>query len=63
MVKKSKAHEIVYAEAIVSHLASIEPKHHSLIEAMIEGQLRHQPEVETRNRKPLRQPTAFGATW
>jgi len=25
--------------------------------------LRYQPEVPTRNRKPLRQPAAFGATW
>ena len=30
---------------------------------MIDEQLRFEPRVETRNRKPLRQPAAFEAEW
>ena len=55
--------EIVYDEAVDSHLAVIERKYHSLIQQSIEEQLLHESEVATRNRKPLRQPAAFGATW
>ncbi len=55
--------EIVYADEIGIHLAAIERKHHTLISATIKQQLTHQPEVATRNRKPLRQPAAFGAKW
>jgi hypothetical protein len=29
----------------------------------IKEQLSHTPEVKTRNRKPLEEPTSFGATW
>ena len=35
----------------------------SLIRARIEKQLRFEPTKETRNRKPLRQPAPFEATW
>ncbi len=55
--------EIVYAKQIGLHLAAIERKHHLLIGNNIQQQLIHQPEVATRNRKPLRQPAAFGAEW
>jgi len=57
----AKEFEIVYDEEVTSHLATIESKHHTLIRETIEQQLRHQPEAQTRNRKPLRQPAAFGA--
>jgi plasmid stabilization system protein ParE len=59
----TKVFDIVYDEEVSSHLASIERKYHRLIRQTIEQQLRHQPEAPTRNRKPLRQPAAFGATW
>jgi len=59
----SKAFEIVYDGEVSSHLVAIETKYHRLIRRTIEQQLRHQPEVPTHNRKPLRQPAAFGATW
>ncbi len=55
--------EIVYAEQIGLHLEAIERKHHTLIGSTIQQQLTHQPDVATRNRKPLRQAAAFGAEW
>lgn len=55
--------QLEFAEQVEGHLASIERKYHSLIRDNIEEQLRLQPLTETRNRKPLRQPAAFGATW
>jgi hypothetical protein len=44
-------------------LRAIERKYHPLIRSTIEEQLLFEPETETRNRKPLRQPVALGATW
>src|SRR5438552_12992667 len=49
--------------AIWHHLRAIEAKYHSLIRAEIEEQLQFEPAKETRNRKPLRQPAPFEATW
>lgn len=54
---------IVYADEIEDHLRFIEAKYHSLIRAEIDSQLAFEPEIETRNRKPLKRPIAFGATW
>jgi hypothetical protein len=48
---------------VKEHLRAIETKYHSLIQADIKGQLLFEPEVETRNRKPLKRPIAFGADW
>jgi mRNA-degrading endonuclease RelE of RelBE toxin-antitoxin system len=45
------------------HWAFVEAKYHSLILDVIENQLSHSPQVETRNRKPLARPASFGATW
>ena len=45
------------------HLRAIEAKYHSVIQSAIETQLLHEPDVETRNRKPLKRPIAFGADW
>ncbi len=42
---------------------AIEAKYHSLIRAEVEEQLLFEPAKETRNRKPLRQPAPFEATW
>src|ERR1041384_452204 len=55
--------DIKYDEATKEHLAAIDAKHHSLIRAKIEEQLQFEPAKETRNRKPLRQPAPFEATW
>ena len=54
---------IRYNEATVQHLLSIEQKYHNLIRSFIIEQLTFDPDVETRNRKPLRQPAPFDATW
>src|SRR2546422_898406 len=54
---------IVFVPETFEHLAAIEPRHHRLIKTTIDEQLKHSPEVKTRNRKPLRLPAPFGATW
>src|SRR5260370_36924705 len=56
-------YSIVFAPVTFEHLRRIERKHHSLIRKMIDEQLRFEPRIETRNRKPLRQPAAFAAEW
>ena len=48
---------------IPQQLGVIERKYHSLIRQTIEDQLRYQPDVETRNRKPLQRPLDFGSGW
>lgn len=40
-----------------------EAKFHSLIREKIEERLQFEPGKESRNRKPLRQPAPFEATW
>jgi hypothetical protein len=60
---KKKPFALVYAEEIREHLRAIEAKYHSVIQSGVEEQLLHEPDVETRNRKPLKRPIAFGADW
>jgi len=55
--------EIIFTRPVAQHLAEIDHKYHSLIRSTIEEQLSYDPEVETRNRKPLLQPSELGATW
>ena len=52
-----------YAPEVYEHLDAIESKYHRLIAETIREQLAYTPEVKTRNRKLLEEPTAFGATW
>ena len=54
---------LVYADEVKDHLRAIEAKYHSVIQTGIETQLLHKPDVETRNRKPLKRPIIFGADW
>jgi hypothetical protein len=54
---------LVYADEIKEHLRAIDAKYHSLIRSEVETQLRFEPEVETRNRKPLKRPILLGAQW
>jgi len=44
-------------------LREIEPKYYSLIRTEIEKQLKYQPAVETKNRKPLKRPATLGGDW
>ena len=54
---------IIYARGVTKHLQAIDARYDSLIREKIEEQLRFEPGVETKKRKPLRQPAAFGAHW
>ena len=60
---RKQPYDIRYDEATKKHLGAIKAKCHSLIRLEIEEQLRFEPDKETRNRKPLRQPAPFEATW
>lgn len=55
--------EIVYASQIKQHLQAIERKYHTLIRKTIEEQLTFDPNIETRNRKPVYPPAPFDAAW
>ena len=54
---------IVYAPITKSHLQAIEAKYYSLIREVVNEQLSSEPTTETRNRKPLKRPAVFMATW
>lgn len=58
-----QAFEIIFTRPVVQHLAAIDRKYHSLVRSTIEEKLSYEPEVETRNRKPLLPPSELGATW
>jgi mRNA-degrading endonuclease RelE of RelBE toxin-antitoxin system len=60
---RKEPYQISYDQATRKHLRAIEAKYRSLIRAALEGQLRFEPAKEARNRKPLRQPAPFEATW
>jgi hypothetical protein len=60
---KRQPFALVYADEVKDHLRAIEAKYHSVIRIDIESQLLHEPDVDTRNRKPLTRPVAFGADW
>jgi len=55
--------DLVYDPLVKQHLQVIERKYHSLIRQTIEEQLQFEPEVETKNRKPLKRPIAIDADW
>jgi len=63
MTVRRKPFDLVYAPQMKKHMRAIERKHFSLIKEVIEDQLTHEPDVETRNRKPLKRPVVFQATW
>jgi mRNA-degrading endonuclease RelE of RelBE toxin-antitoxin system len=54
---------LVYARGVTKHLKSIDAKYDSLIRETMEEQLLFEPDLETKNRKPLRQPAPFAAQW
>lgn len=58
-----KAFSLIYAPLFRENLGTIEGKHYPLIRNEIEAQLLFEPDVETRNKKPLRRPVVFEATW
>ncbi len=60
---KKRKFELIYAPVTKRHLRAIESKFYSLIQKEIEARLQVEPDSETRNRKPLKRPILFGATW
>lgn len=54
---------LIYDSEVRDHLQAIRPEHHGVIRMAIEEQLRHEPDRESRNRKPLQRPLEFGGTW
>src|SRR5690242_15655142 len=61
---RKRPFSLVFAPEVADHLRAIEAKHHSLIRTTIREQLLFEPEVKTRNRKPLERPPAvLGARW
>lgn len=62
-VARKEPYLLVFDPVVNDHLAAIDAKYDSLIRRTIEGQLSHDPDVETRNRKPVEQPAAFRAEW
>ena len=55
--------KITYDSEVIQHLKAIDRKYRSLIRSTIEEQLSYDPEVKTRNRKPLEKKIRLGATW
>ena len=54
---------LIYAPQVKGHLQAIEAKYHSLIRRTIESQLQFEPDVETRNRKPLKRSIEMETDW
>jgi hypothetical protein len=52
-----------FAPQTIEHFDLIESKYHGLLRRTIKEQMTYTPTEETRNRKPLDQPVAFGASW
>ena len=54
---------LIYAPQVKTHPQASERKYNPLIRRTIETQLQFEPNVETRNRKPLKRPVELGADW
>lgn len=63
VMSKRPPFDLVYADEVKRHLQAIEAEYHPVIRETIESHLIHEPDVETRNRKLLKRPIAFGADW
>ena len=56
----NKSYQLIYAPTVRDHLATIDRKYFNLIRTTIEEQLSYEPDVETKNRKPLLFASAYG---
>ena len=63
VMKRGVPYKLVYAPQVRQHLKAIEPKYYSLIRTEIEVQLKFEPTVETRNRKPLKRQADVEGEW
>jgi hypothetical protein len=55
--------DLIYAPVTKLHLKAIERKYYPIIRTTIEDELQFEPDLETRNRKPLTRPITFEAEW
>jgi mRNA-degrading endonuclease RelE of RelBE toxin-antitoxin system len=62
-VTRKQPFTLVYAPVVRNHLEAIERKYYPLIRRTIETQLQFEPDVEARNRKPLKRSIAAGGDW
>lgn len=60
---RRRPYTLIYARSVTNHLKSIDAKYDNLIREKIEEQLSFDPNIESKNRKPLRQPAPFAAEW
>lgn len=63
VVAKKEPYSLIFAPVVHNHFGTIDSKYDSLIRQKIKEQLTHEPDVETRNRKPVQAPAAFQAEW
>src|SRR5205823_6000944 len=63
IMARRRPYALAFASEVTKHLRAIDAKYHALIRAKVGQQLRFEPTAETTNRKPLRQPAPFAATW
>lgn len=56
-------YRIRFVDAALEHLRAIPRGDHSAIREAVSAGLGDDPQVPTRNRKPLRQPCVFGTAW
>jgi hypothetical protein len=63
IVAKKKPFILVFSPIVHAHLEAIDVKYDSLIRDTIEEQLTFEPDVQTRNRKPVQPLAAFQAEW
>jgi mRNA-degrading endonuclease RelE of RelBE toxin-antitoxin system len=62
-VANKEPYSLAFAPVVHEHLGAIEAKYDSLIREKTKEQLTHEPDAETRNRKPVQPPAAFQAEW
>ena len=63
MMTKKQIYTLKYAPITKLHLEVINRKFYSLIRTSIENYLQYDPDIETRNRKPLKRQITFEAEW
>src|SRR5438105_2853290 len=63
IMTRRQPYTLTYAGGVTKHLKSIDAKYDGLIRDNMEEQLLFDPDVKTKNRKPMRQPAPFGAQW
>ena len=60
---KESIFSLIFAPEVIDHLRVIDKKYHNLIRETISQQLTYNPLDPTRNRKLLKPPALFEASW